>query len=83
MRDFIVSVALRFCFWKTIEEAKHQGMLEFDLGRSKLDQAGLVQFKDRLGAVKTRLPYWRYPSVKSVDAGRPTWQIQIAKAIFS
>jgi hypothetical protein len=72
-----------FLLWKAIEEAKCQGMLEFDLGRSELDHAGLVRFKDRMGAVRTMLPYWRYPSVKTVDAGRPTWRIQIAKAIFS
>ena len=72
-----------FLLWKTIEEAKHQGMLEFDLGRSELNHAGLVRFKDRMGAARTMLSYWRYPSAKTADAGRPAWQVQIAKAIFS
>jgi hypothetical protein len=72
-----------FLLWKTIEEAKHQGMLEFDLGRSDLNHAGLVRFKDRMGASRIMLPYWRYPSVKTEDTGRSAWQIQIAKAIFS
>jgi hypothetical protein len=72
-----------FLFWKTIREAKEQGMRELDLGRSELDHPGLVQFKDRLGAVKTMLPYWRYPSRRTADVVRPRWQIQIARGIFS
>jgi hypothetical protein len=72
-----------FLFWKTIQEAKNAGMRELDLGRSELNHAGLVDFKDRLGAVKTTLTYWRYPSVKTADPVRPTWQIQFARGIFS
>jgi hypothetical protein len=72
-----------FLLWKTIEEGKHQGMRELDLGRSELNHPGLIQFKDRLGAVKTMLPYWRYPVVATADAVRPAWRTQIAKGIFS
>jgi hypothetical protein len=72
-----------FLLWKTIREAKNQGMRELDLGRSELNHAGLVQFKDRLGAVKTMLPYWRYPGARSADRLRSEWRIQIAKGIFS
>lgn len=72
-----------FLFWKTIQESKSQGMRELDLGRSDLNHAGLVEFKDRLGAVKTMLTYWRYPSMRTVVAMRSTWRIQIVKGIFS
>jgi hypothetical protein len=72
-----------FLFWKAIQESKNQGMCELDLGRSELNHAGLVEFKDRLGAVKTTLTYWRFPSVRAADAMRPTWRIQIAKGVFS
>ncbi len=72
-----------FLFWKTIQESKNQGMRELDLGRSELNQAGLVEFKDRLGAVKTTLTYWRYPNMKTAEAMCPTWRIQIAKGVFS
>jgi hypothetical protein len=70
-------------FWKTIQEVKNQGMQVLDLGRSESGQAGLVQFKDRLGAVRTMLPYWRYPAAKNESAERPAWQRQIARRIFS
>jgi hypothetical protein len=72
-----------FVLWKTIQEAKNQGMHEFDLGRSELNHAGLVQFKDRLGAVKTMLPYWRYAGARAADAVRPLWHARVAKRIFS
>jgi CelD/BcsL family acetyltransferase involved in cellulose biosynthesis len=51
-----------FLFWKTIQEAKDQGMRQLDLGRSDLENAGLVQFKDRLGARRTDLIYYRLES---------------------
>jgi lipid II:glycine glycyltransferase (peptidoglycan interpeptide bridge formation enzyme) len=70
-------------FWNTIQEAKYQGAAMLDLGRSELSHAGLVQFKDRLGAVRTMLPYWRYPTVKTADGRRPAWQSQILRRIFS
>jgi hypothetical protein len=69
--------------WKTIQEAKDQGMCELDLGRSDLNHPGLIQFKDRLGAARTMLPYWRYPSVKTAGDVHPRWRGQIAKAILS
>jgi lipid II:glycine glycyltransferase (peptidoglycan interpeptide bridge formation enzyme) len=72
-----------FLFWKIIQESKDQGIRELDLGRSESDHAGLVEFKDRLGAVKTMLTYWRYPSVAKAEAMFPTWRTQIAKGIFS
>lgn len=71
-----------YLFWTTIQEVKNQGMQVLDLGRSELSHAGLVQFKDRLGAVRTMLPYWRYPIVKTADGRRPAWQIQILRRIF-
>ncbi len=72
-----------FLLWKTIQEAKNQGMRELDLGRSELNHPGLVQFKDRLGAAKTMMPYWRYPSTRVADPASPGWRAQIAKGIFS
>ena len=51
-----------FLFWKTIQEAKAQGMSHLDLGRSDLDNAGLVKFKERLGASRMDLQYYRLTS---------------------
>jgi len=72
-----------FLFWKTIQEAKDEEMRQLDLGRSELTQPGLVVFKDRLGAVRTELTYWRCAVSKPRDAGRCAWQRLVAKGIFS
>ena len=48
-------------FWKAIQEAKQLGALEFDLGRSDLDNEGLARFKTHLGAACSRITYYRCP----------------------
>ena len=48
-------------FWKTIRDAKEQGLRELDLGRSSWHNPGLIAFKDRLGGTRTPLNYWKYP----------------------
>ena len=39
-------------FWKVIQGEKSRGLRWLDLGRSELDNEGLITFKDRLGATK-------------------------------
>lgn len=46
-------------FWKAVQEGKEQGAVEFDLGRSDLDDTGLATFKERLGAQRYKLSYMR------------------------
>jgi hypothetical protein len=46
-------------FWKTIQEAKELGVQELDLGRSEVDNEGLIEFKRHLGAASSRLAYLR------------------------
>lgn len=48
--------------WAAIQDACRKGHTLFDMGRSDLDQPGLIEYKDRWGASKTRLEYFRYPS---------------------
>jgi hypothetical protein len=50
-----------FLFWNTIREAKESGALELDLGRSDNENRGLITFKDRWGAQRSVLTYWRGP----------------------
>jgi CelD/BcsL family acetyltransferase involved in cellulose biosynthesis len=52
---------MAFLFWKTIQEAKDEGLEELDMGRSSNDNAGLIAFKEHWGAARTTLRYWRYP----------------------
>lgn len=47
--------------WNAIEEAKNGGLLEFDMGRSDWGNPGLIAFKDRWGADRSVLTYYRYP----------------------
>ncbi len=51
-------------FWHAITEAKDAGMEELDLGRSDLDNAGLIAFKDRWSAARSSLTNWRVPAVQ-------------------
>jgi CelD/BcsL family acetyltransferase involved in cellulose biosynthesis len=54
--------AMPFLFWNAIAEAKGSGIARLDLGRSDLHQAGLMTFKDRLGAERSTMTYLRYPA---------------------
>ena len=61
-------------FWKVIQEAKSTGLRELDLGRSDWEDPGLITFKDRLGARRLPVTYWRFPKqhgvVSAVSEGR-------------
>jgi CelD/BcsL family acetyltransferase involved in cellulose biosynthesis len=48
-----------YLFWSTIESAAAGGFARLDLGRSELENPGLIQFKDRLGASRSTLTYFR------------------------
>jgi CelD/BcsL family acetyltransferase involved in cellulose biosynthesis len=50
-----------FLFWKLIEESRNAGVEQIDLGRTDLDNQGLITFKNRLGAARSQLTYHRYP----------------------
>jgi len=60
-------------FWKAIQQAKEAGMEQFDLGRSDLDEPGLIAFKEHLGATSSELNYYRdpAPSIKTVSMKSP------------
>jgi hypothetical protein len=49
--------------WRIIRNATARNAMEFDLGRSDLDNRGLITFKNRWGSVQTRLVYFRYPAI--------------------
>ncbi len=49
-------------FWRAIQDAKNAGMEELDLGRSDLDNPGLITFKERWSAVSSTLTTWRVPA---------------------
>jgi hypothetical protein len=48
-------------FWKTVQEAKDNGFEELEMGRSDIDNLGLIAFKEHWGASGTPVSYWTYP----------------------
>jgi CelD/BcsL family acetyltransferase involved in cellulose biosynthesis len=57
-----------FLFWKLVQEAKCTNVSKIDFGRTDLDNEGLVRFKDRLGATRKLLTYYRYNRGKEQKA---------------
>jgi CelD/BcsL family acetyltransferase involved in cellulose biosynthesis len=49
-----------FLIWKTIQEAKDDGLHLLDLGRSDISNKGLLTFKDRFGGRRSTLIYSRF-----------------------
>ena len=54
-----------FLFWQVIKEAKEIGAEVLDLGRSDLDNPGLILFKDRWSADRIPLITWRMSAESS------------------
>jgi lipid II:glycine glycyltransferase (peptidoglycan interpeptide bridge formation enzyme) len=52
---------MQMLLWRAMQEAKESCLKEFDLGRSEANDEGLIVFKDRLGAARTTLTYFRHP----------------------
>lgn len=55
--------AMPYLFWAAICDAKRRGAQVLDLGRSDLSNAGLIAFKDHLGARRSRIEYVRCPEI--------------------
>ena len=52
---------MHLLLWRTIQEGTRDGLTSLDLGRSDIENAGLVTFKDRWGAACRTLTYLRCP----------------------
>lgn len=50
-----------FLFWRLIEESKSEGIERIDFGRSEIENAGLIEFKDRMGTTRRKMSNLRYP----------------------
>jgi hypothetical protein len=69
-------------FWKAIQESKQHGAQQFDLGRSEVENAGLAEFKERLGAQRSQLSYFRLVSHRKNGLSRGL-ELQIFRHAFS
>jgi len=69
-------------FWRLIEESRNSGGQRIDLGRSDLDNNGLITFKDRFGATSRLLTYYRYPRPEREQRIR-RWDARLVRQFFS
>jgi len=63
-------------FWHAIRDARASDIKELDMGRSDWNNSGLVKFKDRWGAQRSTMKYWRYPSTATPSR----WQALAGRA---
>jgi len=71
-------------FWRSIQDAKRDGLKVFDLGRSEFDNPGLITFKDRWGSTRSTLTYSRFSlSPTAAISGRSgaEWSRRIARGL--
>jgi hypothetical protein len=67
--------------WKTVQEAKDLGFEELEMGRSDIDNLGLIAFKERWCATRTVICYWSHPRE---PIGLPTvWKDRLARHVVS
>ena len=67
-------------FWKMIEDAKRRGAERLDLGRTDRDNQGLTVFKERWGAQRTALTYWRSPAPAGLRADSRS--LRVARRLY-
>ena len=70
-----------FLFWKTIQDAKDKGCEELDMGRSDMDNPGLIAFKSHWGATRSVVNYWQYPG--SLPGLQSPWKMKLLARIVA
>ena len=68
--------------WQAIKAEREQGAQVLDMGRSDLDQASLVTFKERWGCARTLMTYYRWPRCDHSSTARK-WVGQLASYAFA
>ena len=71
-----------FLFWRLIQESKKAGVERIDFGRTDIDNGGLSTFKERFGAQRRSLTYYRYSQVKSARRNSER-SAQLFRKLFS
>jgi hypothetical protein len=69
-------------FWKSIQESRTSGAIEFDFGRSDTDNPGLIAFKGHWATQRIPLTYWRSQAVGH-HASAGVWKSQLPKKLFA
>ena len=77
---------MHLLLWRTIREAKEDGLCVLDLGRSDWEDRGLITFKDRWGSKQSTLTYLRFFAPTEVRrtmmATDAEWNRRTAKKVF-
>jgi hypothetical protein len=87
--------AMHLLFWNAIQEACARGGTGMDLGRTDFEDAGLARFKERWGAIRKPLRYWRSPGVPGAGArahdrlarwgaeqAPPSWRAAVGRVLY-
>lgn len=77
---------IHLLLWRSIEEAKRDGLRVMDLGRSDCENNGLITFKDRWGSARSVLCYPRFSSADSTChflPGRADWKQRVAGLVLA
>lgn len=61
---------MHLLFWRTIRDARSMGCTTLDLGRCDIDNPGLARFKERWGATRSEITYWRHGDSSVISALR-------------
>jgi hypothetical protein len=65
--------AMPYLLWTAIESGIDRGLEQLDMGRSEPDNLGLVAFKERWGAERSELTYWRSPAAAVSPVSNGAW----------
>jgi hypothetical protein len=71
-----------FLLWKSILQARSEGATAFDLGRTELDNAGLVEFKNHWVRPLQELVYWRFPN-SPAEMAKSEWKLKLMKRVLA
>lgn len=74
--------AMPSLLWRVMQTSRGAGATTLDLGRSDLDQPGLIAFKDHLGARQSILTYYRYP-LETAGFRSNGWLARAAGRVFA
>lgn len=76
---------MHLLMWRSIEEAKHQGLHMVDLGRSDRASLGLAVFKRRWGGTHSILRYYRFAAARKghFEPGGQDWKQAVASRVCS
>jgi hypothetical protein len=75
--------AMPFVFWDMIRDAKQRGFETIDLGRTEIDNKGLITFKERWGATREQLVYARFPLRPTMISSSEKRMIHLAQLVFA